>query len=86
MANRYIIDSMPPLVATGLRFAAGGLLLGLGRPLVAGPRAFGMTHAQLGAAALTGLLLLAWGNGLVILAQDQVASGLTALLIVSVPL
>ena len=45
-----------------------------------------MTRAQFGTAALSGLLLPAWGNGLVILAQSQVASGLTALLIASVPL
>jgi drug/metabolite transporter (DMT)-like permease len=52
----------------------------------AGPRAFGMSRAQFGTAALSGLLLPAWGNGLVIVAQSQVASGLTALLIASVPL
>jgi drug/metabolite transporter (DMT)-like permease len=54
--------------------------------LIAGPRTFALTRAQLGTAALSGLLLPAWGNGLVILAQSQVASGLTALLIASVPL
>ena len=54
--------------------------------LFAGPRVFAMTRAQLGTAALSGLLLPAWGNGLVIVAQSQVASGLAALLIASVPL
>jgi drug/metabolite transporter (DMT)-like permease len=54
--------------------------------VAAGPRTFRMTRAQLGTAALSGLLLPAWGNGLVILAQSQVASGLTALLIAAVPL
>jgi drug/metabolite transporter (DMT)-like permease len=64
----------------------GGLLLGLLVLVVAGPRTFRLTRAQLGTAALSGLLLPAWGNGLVILAQSQVSSGLTALLIASVPL
>jgi drug/metabolite transporter (DMT)-like permease len=41
---------------------------------------------QLGTTALSGLLLPAWGNGLVTLAQQQVASGLAALLIASVPI
>jgi drug/metabolite transporter (DMT)-like permease len=86
LANRFIIVSMPPLLASGFRFMTGGLLLGLLVLAVAGPRAFALTRAQLGTAALSGLLLPAWGNGLVILAQSQVASGLTALLIASVPL
>jgi len=86
LANRFIIVSMPPLLASGLRFLTGGLLLGILVLVVAGPRTFAMTRAQLGTAALSGLLLPAWGNGLVILAQSQVASGLTALLIASVPL
>jgi drug/metabolite transporter (DMT)-like permease len=86
LANRYVILSMPPLLASGLRFAVGGLLLGVLVLAVAGPRAFAMTRAQLGTAALSGLLLPAWGNGLVIIAQSQVASGLTALLIAAVPL
>ena len=86
LANRYIIVSMPPLLASGFRFMTGGLLLGLLVLVFAGRRVFAMTRAQLGTAALSGLLLPAWGNGLVILAQSQVASGLTALLIASVPL
>ena len=86
LANRYIIVSAPPLLASGFRFMTGGLLLGLLVLVFAGPRTFAMTRAQLGTAALSGLLLPAWGNGLVILAQSQVASGLTALLIASVPL
>src|SRR5690349_22072280 len=86
LANRYIIVSMPPLLASGFRFLTGGLLLGLLVLLLTGPRTFALTRAQLATAALSGLLLPAWGNGLVILAQSQVASGLTALLIASVPL
>jgi drug/metabolite transporter (DMT)-like permease len=86
LANRYIIVSMPPLLASGSRFLGGGLLLGVLVLVVAGPPAFALTRAQLATGALSGLLLPAWGNGLVILAQSQVASGLTALLIASVPL
>ena len=86
LANRYIILSMPPLLASGFRFTTGGLLLGVLVLVITGPRTFALTRAQLGTAALSGLLLPAWGNGLVILAQSQVASGLTALLIASVPL
>jgi drug/metabolite transporter (DMT)-like permease len=45
-----------------------------------------MTPAQLATTALSGLLLPAWGNGLVMIGQQHVASGLAALLIASVPL
>lgn len=86
LANRFIIVSMPPLHASGFRFLTGGLLLGLLVLALRGPRTLRMTRAELGTAALSGLLLPAWGNGLVILAQSQVASGLAALLIASVPL
>jgi drug/metabolite transporter (DMT)-like permease len=53
---------------------------------VAGRGAFRMTGRQLGTAALSGLLLPAWGNGLVTIGQQYVASGLAALLIAVTPL
>ena len=42
--------------------------------------------AQFGTTALSGLLLPAWGNGMVVVAQQGVSSGLAALLIAAVPL
>jgi drug/metabolite transporter (DMT)-like permease len=86
LANRYVITTIPPLLASGTRFLVGGTLLGLVVLVVAGRRAFRMTWPQWGTTALTGLLLPAWGNGLVTLGQQHVASGLAALLIASVPL
>jgi drug/metabolite transporter (DMT)-like permease len=86
LANRLIIATVPPLLLGGVRFLIGGTLLALIVLAVAGRRAFRMTRAQLATTALSGLLLPAWGNGLVALAQQQVASGLAALLIASVPL
>jgi drug/metabolite transporter (DMT)-like permease len=86
LANKLIIATVPPLLLGGVRFLVGGTLLGLVVLAVAGRPAFRMTLAQLGTTALSGLLLPAWGNGLVALGQQQVASGLAALLIASVPL
>lgn len=86
LANRYIILTVPPLLAGGMRFLAGGTLLALIVLVVAGRRAFRMTWPQFGTTALSGLLLPAWGNGLVTVGQQHVASGLAALLIASVPL
>src|ERR671931_545787 len=48
--------------------------------------AFRMDWKQLGSGLLIGLLLPAWGNGMVVIAEQHVASGLAALLIASVPL
>src|SRR5918999_456359 len=86
LANRFIIADLPPLFASGARFLVGGSLLGIVVLAFAGPRAFRMTWPQIGTTALSGLLLPAWGNGLVTLAQQHVASGLAALLIASVPM
>jgi drug/metabolite transporter (DMT)-like permease len=86
LANKLIIASVAPLLLGGVRFLVGGSLLGLVVLATAGRRAFRMTRAQLGTTALSGLLLPAWGNGLVALGQQQVASGMAALLIASVPL
>ncbi len=86
LANRFIITDLPPLFASGVRFLVGGSLLAILVVAFAGPRAFRMTWPQLGTTALAGLLLPAWGNGIVTVAQQQVASGLAALLIASVPM
>jgi drug/metabolite transporter (DMT)-like permease len=86
LATRLIITDVPPLFTGGVRFLVGGSLLALLVLAVAGRGAFRMTGRQLGTAALSGLLLPAWGNGLVTIAQQNVASGLAALLIAMVPL
>ncbi|WP_433294390.1 EamA family transporter [Pseudonocardia sp. CA-142604] len=86
LGNRLIIADVPPLFAGGARFLIGGALLGLVVLAVAGRAGFRMTRGQLATTALSGLLLPAWGNGLVALAQQKVASGLAALLIAAVPL
>jgi drug/metabolite transporter (DMT)-like permease len=51
-----------------------------------GRSALRIDRARLGGAALVGMLLLAGGNGLVVLAERTVPSGLTALVVASVPL
>lgn len=86
LAIRFVIVTIPPLLSGGIRFLVGGMLLVLVVLAAAGPSAYRMTRAQFGTAALSGLLLPAWGNGLVSVAQQHVASGLAALLIASVPL
>ncbi|GAA1272113.1 drug/metabolite exporter YedA [Saccharothrix xinjiangensis] len=83
VAIKFTIESMPPLLSAGLRFLVAGGVLAL---LVAWRGGLRMTRGQLGSGVLLGLLLPAWGNGLVVLAEQSVASGLAALLVASVPL
>ena len=86
LAIRVSIETMPALLSAGGRFLVSGALLCLAVLVFAGPSAFRMSRAQFGTAALVGVLLPAWGNGLVVVAEQQVASGLAALLVASVPL
>ena len=86
LAIRLSVETMPPLLSAGARFLASGTLLCLAVLAIAGPGAFRMTWPQFGTAALVGVLLPAWGNGLVVVAERQVASGLAALLVACVPL
>lgn len=85
LAIRLMVDSIPPLVAGGVRFLIAGSLLytwvRLRRP---GPRP---SPRELAGAALVGVLLVLGGNGLVAVAEShRVPSSLAALLIASVPL
>jgi drug/metabolite transporter (DMT)-like permease len=80
---RVALESYPPFVLAGLRFAIAGVLM------------FGYLHLR-GAtmptvrqwrnAAITGVLLLGFGNGLVCYAEQSVSSGISAVAVASMPL
>ncbi|CAM5568272.1 drug/metabolite exporter YedA [Streptomyces avidinii] len=82
---RIVVETMPPFLSAGARFlTAGALLAGI----VAwrhGPAALKATRAQVRSAVLVGLLLILGGNGLVVLAETSIPSGLAALLVAAVP-
>ncbi|MFD7440690.1 EamA family transporter [Streptomyces sp. NPDC059909] len=82
---RVVVETMPPFLSAGARFIAAGLILSAIIAWRQGPSALKATRAQLTSAAVVGLLLLLGGNGLVVLAETAVPSGLTALLIAVVP-
>ncbi len=83
LAIRFAVETMPPLTMAATRFfVAGGSLYAWARATGAGPP----TRTQWRDAAIVGTLLLAGGNGAVVVAEQWVASGLTALLVGSVPL
>ncbi|MFF4577413.1 EamA family transporter [Streptomyces sp. NPDC001389] len=83
---RIVVQTMPPFLSAGARFITAGLVLA---GIVAwrfGPSALRVTRAQLGSTLLVGLLLVLGGNGLVVLAETSVPSGLAALLVAAVPM
>lgn len=91
LAIRIAVETLPPLLSAALRFAVAGLVLAVVLRLRRGPGALRVDRRQLGSAALVGVLLLAGGNGLVVLAESgpsgvAVPSGIAALLVATVPL
>jgi drug/metabolite transporter (DMT)-like permease len=86
LAIRVMVETMPPLLAAGVRFTlAGAIFLAVLR-LRGGAGRVRITAAQAAGAGLAGTLLLFGGNGLVTLAEEDVPSGLAALVIGAVPL
>ncbi|MEU9147125.1 EamA family transporter [Streptomyces sp. NPDC048349] len=83
---RIVVETMPPFLSAGARFITAGLLLAGAVAWRSGPAALKATRAQLGSAVLVGLLLILGGNGLVVLAETSVPSGLAALLVAAVPM
>lgn len=83
LANRFIVEALPPLLArAGCCLAAGAILFAAAR-LGGAPAP---AAAEWRAATLTGALLFAGCQGLLSLAQRHVASGLAALVIATIPL
>ncbi|MGO4701063.1 drug/metabolite exporter YedA [Dyella sp. 2RAB6] len=80
---RYALASYPPFLLAGIRFlCAGVLLFGFLRL-----RGVAMPSArQWRNAAITGVLLLGFGNGLVCFAEQSVSSGIAAVAVASLPL
>ncbi len=86
LAIRVMVETMPPLLAAGVRFGLAGAIFLLVLRLRGGPGKLRATRNELLGAALIGNLLCFGGNGLVTVAERDVPSGLAALIIGSVPL
>ncbi|HLB62263.1 MAG TPA: EamA family transporter [Actinomycetota bacterium] len=83
---RVVNESLPPLLAAGVRFlVAGGLMFGFS--IVRGDRVGDRpTRAHWRTAVIVGGLLLVGGNGGVVWAEKTIPSGITALIIALIPL
>ena len=80
---RFALESYPPFLLAGVRF------LGAGLAMYAFLRLRGVTPPtprQWRNAAVTGVLLLLGGNGLVCYAEETVSSGIAAVAVASMPL
>lgn len=81
LAIIYAIRSIPPFVMAAGRFLLAGAGMYLYARVTGAPRP---TRSQWGWAVLLGALFFFFGNGLVVYAEQFMASGLTALLIAMV--
>ena len=84
LAIAIAVETLPPLLYSGVRFTLAGLLLAA---WLAFRRVdLRISRSQLGGAAAVGMLMLAGGNGLVSIAERTVPSGVAALIVASIPL
>ncbi|HVF52165.1 MAG TPA: EamA family transporter [Actinomycetota bacterium] len=86
LAIRIAVETAPPLLSAGARF----LIAGVGAYLLIGAlkgwRALRVSGREILASSIVGGALLLGGNGLVMVAEQSVGSGLASLTIASVPL
>jgi drug/metabolite transporter (DMT)-like permease len=94
LAISYVVETMPPFVGAGTRFLAAGAVLvafllaqhrwrrARGAPsTLAAPRL-----VEWRTAAIVGTLLLLGGNGMVMVAEQSVPTGIAAVIIATVPI
>ncbi|NOY22939.1 MAG: drug/metabolite exporter YedA [Acidobacteria bacterium] len=83
LAIRFAVETLPPFLMAGIRFLVAGTLL-YGWMRIRGAKRPTFRHWK--STAIVGGLLLLGGNGGVVWAEQIVPSGITALMIATVPL
>jgi drug/metabolite transporter (DMT)-like permease len=87
LAIKVLVETIPALLGSGLRFSLAGLVFAAFLAIRRGPAALRVSGRELAGCAAVGTALLLGGNGLVAVAEDYgTPSGLTALVVASVPL
>lgn len=87
LAIRVVVEAeIPPMLGMAARFLVAAVLLGGFLALRSGPGRLRVTRRELLGSGVVGLLLLAFGNGAVAVAEQTVPSGLAALLVAALPL
>jgi drug/metabolite transporter (DMT)-like permease len=84
---RVVVEArIPPMLGMAGRFLVAAVLLAAFLAARSGVRRLRVTPRELLGAGVVGVLLLAFGNGAVAVAEQTVPSGLAALLVAAVPL
>ena len=83
LAIRFAVETLPPFLMGGVRYGIAGLVLYTWLRARGAPRP---SPRQWRSATIAGALMVVGGNGLVNFAQQSVPSGLTALVVGTVPL
>jgi drug/metabolite transporter (DMT)-like permease len=87
LAIRVVVDAkIPPMLGMATRFLTAAVLMAIGLTIKSGWRRLRITRREAVGAATVGVLLLAFGNGAVAIAEQTVPSGLAALLVAAIPL
>lgn len=81
-----VVDSLPPLIATGLRLIGGALLLATGLAITSGPGVLRIDRTQLAFTSLLGVGIPGMGLGSLALAERYVPTGISALVVSAIPL
>ena len=83
LAIRFCVETMPPFLMAGMRFALSGAVLYAAGRLAGAPRP---NRGQLVDCSIVGALLVVASNGLVVWAAQRLPSSITALTIAMAPL
>lgn len=87
LAIRYLVETIPALLGSGVRFFTAGVLLAAFLVVRGGWAAMRVTRAELVGCSLIGCALLLGGNGLVAVSEELgTPSGVAALIVATVPL
>lgn len=86
LAIRVTVETLPPLLGMGVRFVAAGALMYGWLFFRRGRGGMAVSRRQLASCALVGAALLFGGNGMVAVAEQNVASSLAALILGAIPL
>jgi drug/metabolite transporter (DMT)-like permease len=83
---RVVVDTAPPLISAGARFASAGLLVYAFLFLKHGREGVRLSLRQAAGASAVGVCLVLGGNGMVSIAEQTVPSSFAALIYASIPL
>ena len=81
LAIRFAIETIPPVLMAGIRFLSAGLILFV----AAGRKAERPSIAHWRSAAIIGVALFLFGNGLVTWSEERVPSGIASLFVAIIP-